>query len=402
VSTSHPRIPKHCEHKASGRGVVRLNGRDHYTGRWNTPDADSEYDRLVCEWLANHRTTRPDRSAVSGPLPTATGFTIAELILAFWKHAEVHYRHPDGTPTSELANYRQSLRLLRALYQNEPASAFSPPKLKAIRARWVADGICRHQINLRVGRVKRVFKWAVSEELVPVAVWQALCTVQGLQAHRTAAVESTPVQPVSKEHLEITMQHLRPQVRDMVEVQRLTGMRPGEVCKLRWKDIDQSLEVWLFRPTRHKTAWRGKERVIFIGPQARNILLRYVKEATDDYLFDPRETVDQLHRERGENRVTKYYASRQGRQQRKVNPKRKPKEKYTVTAYGQAIRRACRKAGILTWAPNQIRHTTGTEVRKSYGIEGAQVILGHSRADVTQVYAERDHEMARRIAEEIG
>jgi hypothetical protein len=28
--------------------------------------------------------------------------TIGELILAFWRHVEQHYRHADGTPTSSL------------------------------------------------------------------------------------------------------------------------------------------------------------------------------------------------------------------------------------------------------------------------------------------------------------
>jgi integrase len=403
VSHSRRRIPKHCPHKASNRGVVRLNGQDHYTGPWNTADADSAYERLIGEWLANGRALPAEPVADRTSTGTAgTGPTIAELILAFWRHAEIHYRHADGTPTSELANYRQSLRLLRAMYEDEPAAAFSPSKLKAIRARWVANGICRHQVNLRVGRVKRVFKWAVSEELVPVTVFQALCTVQGLQANRTEAVESKAVEVVSDMHVAAAVAHLRPQVRDMVEVQRLTGMRPGEVCQMHWRDIDTSSDVWVFHPVQHKTAWRGKERVVFIGPKARAILTGYANNNPDAYLFSPREAVEQLHRERAEKRTTKYYASRQGGQQRKADPKRKPKDKYTVTAYGQAVRRACRKAGIPIWKPNQLRHTTGTEVRKVYGVEAAQVILGHSKADVTQVYAERDQELARRVAGEIG
>jgi hypothetical protein len=42
------------------------------------------------------------------------------------------------------------------------------------------------------------------------------------------------------------------------------------------------------------------------------------------------------------------------------------------------------------------------EVRKKCGIKAAQVALGHARADVTQVYAERNMEMAMRIARETG
>jgi integrase len=49
-----------------------------------------------------------------------------------------------------------------------------------------------------------------------------------------------------------------------------------------------------------------------------------------------------------------------------------------------------------------LRHTFGTEVRKVEGFEAAQVMLGHSRADVTQVYAERNESLALKIAAKIG
>jgi hypothetical protein len=48
----------------------------------------------------------------------------------------------------------------------------------------------------------------------------------------------------------------------MVEFQRLTGCRPGEACVVRREDIDTGGTVWLYKPKHHKTAWRGKSRVI--------------------------------------------------------------------------------------------------------------------------------------------
>lgn len=44
----------------------------------------------------------------------------------------------------------------------------------------------------------------------------------------------------------------------------------------------------------------------------------------------------------------------------------------------------------------------GTEIRKRFGLEAAQVILGHASADVTQVYAERDLQKAVQIMREVG
>jgi site-specific recombinase XerC len=55
-----------------------------------------------------------------------------------------------------------------------------------------------------------------------------------------------------------------------------------------------------------------------------------------------------------------------------------------------------------SWHPNQIRHTVGTEVRARYGLEAAQCLLGHTKATVTEVYAERDMRQAAEIARKIG
>jgi site-specific recombinase XerC len=57
---------------------------------------------------------------------------------------------------------------------------------------------------------------------------------------------------------------------------------------------------------------------------------------------------------------------------------------------------------VPTWNPNQLHHSLATEVRKRFGVEAAQVLLGHVRAAVTQVYAGRNIGLAERVAAEIG
>ncbi|WP_390699367.1 tyrosine-type recombinase/integrase [Gemmata massiliana] len=66
------------------------------------------------------------------------------------------------------------------------------------------------------------------------------------------------------------------------------------------------------------------------------------------------------------------------------------------------VRKACDAAHIPRWHPNQLRHTFGTEIRARFGLEAAQVLLGHTKANVTQVYAERDLSLAVRVAEQMG
>jgi len=45
---------------------------------------------------------------------------------------------------------------------------------------------------------------------------------------------------------------------------------------------------------------------------------------------------------------------------------------------------------IDRWHPHQLRHNAATQLRKEYGLEAAQVILGHKTITVTQVYAEKN------------
>jgi integrase len=111
---------------------------------------------------------------------------------------------------------------------------------------------------------------------------------------------------------------------------------------------------------------------------------------------------DREERFRALRRVRKSTVPPSQRNRRKARPARLPAAVYTPHAYAVAIARACRKVGIDHWHPNQLRHLFATEVRKKFGLEATQVLLGHARADVTQVYAERDERLAASVAAEIG
>lgn len=146
--------------------------------------------------------------------------------------------------------------------------------------------------------------------------------------------------------------------------------------------------VWLFKPTSHKTAYRNKERVIAIGPRAQTVLKEFFTPAIDDYLFSPRRAQEERYADIRAKRKTKVQPTQKSR--RKKHPKKKPRERYASHIYAAIVRRGCAKAGIASWHPNQLRHSHGTEVRKRYRLEAAQVALGHSSANVTQIYTETD------------
>ena len=188
--------------------------------------------------------------------------------------------------------------------------------------------------------------------------------------------------------MEATIAELSNLVADMVRYHRLTGCRPTEVCLLRPRAIDRSEDIWSFTPESHKTEHLERHRTIYIGPSAQAILTPYLDRPEDQFCFDPREA---------------------------PKAKKNARERYTKDSYGRAVRRAVERINrrrteedgeraelLKSWSPNQLRHSAATEIRKQFGVEGAQVILGHASADITQVYAERDLKLAKQIARTLG
>ncbi len=422
--TSTLRVPSYRRHKPTGQAVVTINGRDLYLGKWNSAASRAEYDRLIAEFLANGRRLQSDADG-----------TVVEVLNAYRKFAENYYRK-GGRVTSEYGAIKDALKLVRELYGRTTANEFGPLALKAVRQRMIEKGWSRRTINQSIGRIRRCFKWAVENELVRPDMYHGLMAVSGLRKGRSEAREPDRVQPVDDATVQATLPHLTPVVADMIRIQRITGCRPQDVCNLRPCDIDMSADVWLYRPYTHKTEHHGRERIIPIGPKGQEILRPYLLREKEAHCFRPVDSEKKRRAEQHANRTTPLsYGNRPGTN-RKRKPKRTAGDQYTTGSYRRAIHRACdlafpapeplrRRDGEsvkqwqerLTdkqraeldlwqsehrWSPNRLRHSAGTEIRKRYGLEAAQVILGHASADVTQVYAERDLQKAVEIMREVG
>jgi integrase len=415
-------VPSYRLHKQSGQAVVTLpdglGGRhDVLLGVYGSTESRTEYARVIAEWETAGR-----RLVASNAV---AGVSVNELIFAFWKHAEQHYRRADGTTTNELYEFQLSLKPLKAHYGLKLAAKFGPLALKAVRRQMLDANLCRRVVNQRIGRIKRVFKWGVAEELVPPGVFQALQAVTGIPPGRGLARETEPIGPVPNEYVDAVQPFVLPSVWSMVELQRATGMRPGEVCQMRPVDIDMSGVIWIYRPSQHKTSWRGKKRIIALGPRAQKIVRENLPLNIDDFLFSPRRALEARSVRLRADRKTPVQPSQQHR--RRVIVARSLHDRYEPHSYARAIARACMKANKVEWAnakeaakragkepqskdhvfvphwhPNQLRHNHATEVRRRYGLEAAGAALGHSKLSATEIYAERDMALAERVAREIG
>ena len=424
---------------------VRINGTDHFLGRWGSAEAGLKYDEIVLRCLEQRRqatspvlpsprkaqavvaaqvaeggvSTTAEPSTTDERVPEA--ITVVEVVDRYLEHCGQWYRGADGKITSTYGNALQAARALK-IFEMTPAHLFGPKKLKAVMEALVAEGRPRVGVNRIAKAIRRLFAWAVAEELVPPSVDHGLRAVQMLKRGRTAAPELPKIKPVSTEVVEATLPYMSPVVADMVRFQRLTGARPGEVCVLRPCDIDRSGKVWSFKPIRHKNQWRADggdnhDRTIYIGPSAQAVILPYLKRPADAYCFSPVESERQRRRRQRQLRKSPLTPSQRARKPRKDRA-RPPRDCYDGASYRRAISRAVAAANkvrereaarsgkkpmlLEDWAPNRLRHARATEVRQKFGLEASQVILGHATADVTQIYAERNEALARDVALNFG
>ncbi len=412
------RIPSYRHHKATGQAVVVYQGHSHYLGKFGTPESRVAYDRVLGDILARRVST------ASAPLPppevtpkaAASGppLLVGELILRYWQFANNYYVK-NGRPTGELHPLKSALRVLRRHCGGLPVTAIGPLVLRdlqqtmirepvtrrvkvtapdgtvAFETKVVRVGLARRTINKQIGRVKRVFRCAVAEELLPPGVYAALRAAPGLKKNRSAAREKGRVRPVAAGHVEAALERVPPTVAAMARVQWLCGCRPQEVVLMRAGDIDCTGPVWEYRPAVHKTEHANDsddealERVIFLGPRAQAVIRPLLAAARGGYVFRPTRPPQQRPKARAGTGV-----------------RAAPRKHYTVAGYRQEVQRGCRRAGVPVWSPNQLRHAAATRLRKELGLEMVQAVLGHRELGVTQVYADVDRGAARNAMARLG
>jgi integrase len=351
---------------------VTLNDVDHYLGRHGTDESIAEYDRLVREWLGRGRRPPTDERAC---------ILLKEVILGYVEDCERRL------PRVELDKVRDALKVVRRLYGERPVAEFKAPAFLAVRDEMVASGLCITTVRSRLFVVKRMLAWGIVRELVPDKVLNVIKAAEKeepLRVGRSGVKAPKGVKPAPEEHILAILPHVPPTVAAMLMVQFYSAARPGEVCRMTTGEIDRSVAPWIYRPTRHKTAHLGKSRAIPLGPEARKVISPWLRPDRPDLpLFRPAEGYQHGHK------VT-------GKKARHFRPT------YNKDSYAQAVVRGCERAGVPPFRPNRVRHTAGTRIRRTHGLEAAQVIIGHSHANITEIYAEKNLDMATRVVEELG
>ena len=346
---SRRHIPAYVHHKPTGQARVRIDGQDYYLDRHGSAESWVKYDELIAELVI-----------AKEPVKTTT---LTAVLSAWWSECKRRYTKGKGRYGGAV-NWRPVIRLLRESHGREPAEQLGPATLR----RLIEAEAEKRDWSLRysrdtLSRVKLIYKWAKNEELISSAAYERIRDCEIREGRKRK-----PIPPVSDKLVEKTIPLLTDKLADMVRLQRLAGMRPAEVVRMRVGEIDRSGDIWTYTPGSHKTEHHGKSRTIYLGPKAQAILAKWLLKARGEYVFPVR----------------------------RVRP-------YSSDSYRRAIQRKCEQHGIEKWAPNQLRKAAATEIRSKLDVEHAASVLGHSSSVVTaQHYAEACRERAIEAARKLG
>jgi integrase len=445
-----PKIPSYRVRPEYQRAVVTLTDsvtkkrRDYWLGAPDSPESHEAYHRVIAEWISlGKRHPEPEGAREPTQAGDENAITVAELIARFWTWAAAHHSEREQT------NYKTALRILRRMDGSTLAREFGPRRLRLIREMMITgdenaspprEPWSRPYVNAQVKRIRRVFKWAVSHELVGPEVHQALSTVEALRRGRTAAREPERVLPPDEALIEAALPFMSRQVRALVQLQTLTGARPAEVLSMRAIDIDTESvrDVWVYRLQEHKTSYRGNERVIYLGPRAQEVIRPFlVGRRVDAPRFSPAEAEAERRAALSARRKTPRSCGNRPGTNKRAKPAKQAGGTYTPETYYRAVQYACdaafpppepigkrpgetnaqwssrltpeQKRELKAWRkahrffPYQLRHLAATKIRREHGLEAAQLALGHSSAIITEaVYAERDERRVVEVMRAVG
>ena len=369
------RSVKLCYRADAKTAVCYVDGRRITLGRWPDhplpapPDVQAAYARLVAT-----------QSGVLMPeLPPDQKTSVAMVCNAVIEWAEGYY-----LGSNEAWAVRDACKHLTDLFLDTPVDDLGVRHMRALQEMLVRQNRARTGINKILGRIRRVISQGVQLGLVNASTLTACSVTRPLLAGHCRAPESEHKPPASDDSIRAILPHLpggeTGTVASMLLVQRLTGMRPGEVVNLNLAEIDRSdPNCWLYTPRLHKTAHKGKKRVIPIGPAAVAILKPFLRADGKPH-FSPASTV----------------------RKPEARSSRKPGDSYRVSSFGRAVALACIRAGVPVFRPQQVRKAKAQELRDRFGIETAAAILGHGVEVADRYYSTPNYAAALEAAKLSG
>lgn len=268
----------------------------------------------------------------------------------------------------------------------------------------------RRGINDTTNWLRRIWKWGMGRSLVTAEQLQRLEEVKSLRIGTTEAPDNPKRNRVTEEEFQRVLKHVGSVVSDMLKLIWHTGMRPNEVCVMRPFDIMRDdKNCWLYIPGRdespvgkHKTMRFDRVRVIPLTKECQEILNRRIEDFDSKvFIFSPAVSVQELIEKKSEQRKTPMSWGNKPGSNKKEHPMIKPGEKYDHNTLRKACQRACKRAGVDTFTPYDLRRSLATRTRANLGKEAAKVLLGHTTTVTTDIYLLDEVQEAMKVAKQL-
>jgi integrase len=392
--------PKLCLHARSGRAFATFPGpngtrRQIYFGAYGSDEAKQRFREFLVQWRAEQAKQQRPTTGVN-----AANATVAVLVARYLEAAEVEYRNAAGEVSREFANIVAACRPLLAVLRARQTSSLSCVDLEAVRSTFASSGDrCRSYVNGTMRRCLRVLRWGAKRDLVPGSVWGALSAFEHVRPGRGGLRDTKPVEAIPRPVVDAILPHLPPLLATAVELLWWSGMRAGELVGLRTRDVERAGEVWLYRPSQHKGAWRGRERIIYFGARCIELLRPLLKADPAAFLFSAADIMRERKAAWRAARQTPLTPSQRARDARNAQKATTYADCLDVATLRRAVHRACDEANVERFGLHRLRHAAGTRLVLEAGDEAARVQLGHADGRMVRRYSRAaDLELGRKVA----
>lgn len=302
----------------------------------------------------------------------------------------------------------------------------TPELFKMIPTELLARGKNRQVINQIMTDTCTWIQWCYDEKNISRRIDMELRAVKRMRKNKLGVREKVAKVAVLWEEAEMLLPFLAPPLRSMVTTQFWAGMRPGEVCIIRPRDLllvptdkpeqHGADELMYYFPSHHKNLHRDdKEKLIkLITWRAREALSPFIDRCEDEdgYLFKPVEAhswaIDYNVEEKESRRSAPAYEPPSARKRRErlaaTRHERlasQQKERFTSQSYARRISLAFDRASregveLERWTPNQLRHGAMTMMGDFGYAKAGSSLLGHKSLKTS--LTTYDHATLRRLA----
>jgi integrase len=309
----------------------------------------------------------------AGPAPR----TIRDLCTRYLSTQVATYYTKSGRPTSTRHAIRAALDRLTAVAGDQPPQDMDCVALEQVRHVLALQKLARPTVNKYAGIVVQMFAWAAVRQWCPQDLPQRLRLLRPIRSGRHVLIGERPsVHSVPTPALKATLRGLKRASRctrypqraqnalmlwTMIAVQLRTGMRPGELCSMRWSEISLDSSTWLYTPGVHKCQHHGIARQIWLGPDAQRAILNWSMHAGGDRIFP-----------------------------------------ISRGSYRQKMLRWLERLRVHAWHPHQLRHNAATAIERRAGAKAAQLLLGHTSLKTTRGYIDPDVRQVQELMRRFG